>query len=151
MQELPFDPSSEEGILLGLGVMAIVLIPILIGLAINILICFLIYSGQKRVPEEHRELEPVLVWLLLIPCFHFIWNFVVFPKVSRSMKSYFDSEEDYSVGDCGAQMGLFYAISVVATLIPYLNCIALLAGIVFLIIYVIKITELKSRLPEPRF
>ena len=85
-QDLPFTGNPDEILAFwGLGIFMIVMLLALVTIAIHVLICWLISSALSAVPEEHREMEPGLVWLLLIPCFSIIWNFFVFPKVSRSM------------------------------------------------------------------
>ena len=98
--------------LLGIG--------LLVGFAINALICWLITSALKRVPEEHRKISTGQVWLLMIPCFPFIWNFIVFQRVPDSFKSHFDSLGQTDVGDCGRKLGLWYSITSVVCLVPLL-------------------------------
>jgi hypothetical protein len=57
---------------------------LVIFLIIAILICLFLSSCLKRIPEEHRQQSPGMVWLLLIPCFAVVWNFFVYPKIAES-------------------------------------------------------------------
>lgn len=115
-------------------------------LAIGIVVCWLLYGAFERIPPRFRQMDSGLVWLLLIPCFSLVWNFFVFPKLARSFKAYFDSVGDATVGDCGEQLGLFYAIADACFLVPCLNHFAFVAALVLLIVYLIKVHELKQKI-----
>jgi hypothetical protein len=133
--------------MLGMGIVAIAGIFFLISIAINAFICYLLQECYKRIPPQFRKQQPNMVWLLLIPCFAIIWNFFVFPPLSKSFKAYFDSVNRTDVGDCQQSIGLAYAICSVASVIPYLGCVTGLAALVLLIIYLIKTNELKNQIP----
>jgi hypothetical protein len=92
-------------------------------------------------------MEPGLVWLLLIPCFNIIWNFFVFPKTSRSLKAYFNSAGDQTVADCGGALAMAYSILSAVSIIPYVGCLTGIASLVVLIIYLVKVHDLKNRIP----
>jgi len=151
MQEFPkgfeFQGSGEEGFIFGLGLVAFLALVTLVPIIINVVICLLIYSPLSRVPHEHRKMDPVMVWLLLIPCFSFVWNFFVFPRTSQSIRSYFRDEGLDGGGDCGEKLGLWFSVCAVASLVPYLGCVATVAALVLLIMYLVRINELKARLP----
>lgn len=139
-------PGSAEAV----GILAIILAAVgafvLIGVIINAVICYFVSSWLKKVPAQHRKMEPGLVWLLMIPCFPIIWNFFVFQRIPDSFKSYFDSVGRTDVGDCGKGLGLAYAICVACGLIPFLNYIAGPAALVLLIINLVKMNELKNKI-----
>ena len=120
---------------------------LLITLIIHIFVCWLLYGTFERIPQRFRAMDSGLVWLLLVPCFSVVWNFFVYPKISRSFKAYFDSVNDTTVGDCGQQLGLFYAIAAACALIPCVNYVAGPAALVLLIVYLVKANELKQRIP----
>jgi len=134
---------QNEDLLAGVGVLVIVCVAA-VALAIAAVICWLLYDALNRVPPEHRKMEPGLAWLLMIPCFNLIWNFFVYLRLPRSLKSYFDSTGRTDVGDCGEQIGLWYAICSVASLVPYLNCLTSIASLVLLIMFLVKVNELKK-------
>jgi hypothetical protein len=88
-----------------------------------------------------------MVWLLLIPCFRLVWNFFVYLQLADSYKAYFASVGRTDVGDCGRGIGLWYAICAACGIIPCVNYLALPAGLVLLIIYLVKATDLKGQIP----
>jgi hypothetical protein len=120
---------------------------LLITLLIHVFVCWLLYDAFGRIPARFREMDPGLVWLLLVPCFSLVWSFFVYPKIARSFKAYFNSIGDPTVGDCGEQLGLFAAIAGACTLVPCVNYIATPAMIVLVIVFLIKAHELKRRIP----
>lgn len=132
----------------GFGIMAIAGFAILISIAINVLICYLLQQSFKRIPPEFRKQQPGMVWLLLIPCFSIVWNFFVFPPLSKSFKAYFDSIQRTDVGDCQEGVGLAYSICCAASIIPYLGCLTGVTALVLLIIFLIKTNDLKNQIPE---
>lgn len=121
-------------------------IVIVISLVIAIAICLMLTSCFKRIPPEHRKMEPGMVWLLLIPCFSLVWNFFVFPRLSESYLSYFTAQGRTDVGDCGRGVGMAYAICCACSIIPYLGILAGLAALVLLIVYLVKAFELKDQI-----
>lgn len=138
--------SGDEGLLYGLSA-GIAILFFLVAIGITIAIILILQNAFKRVPAEHRKQEPGMVWLLLIPCFSIVWNFFVFPKLSQSLKSYFDAKGQTDVGDCAESLGLTYSILVACSIIPYLGMLTGIASLVVLIIYLIKVNELKNMIP----
>lgn len=117
-----------------------------VGVLINVFVCWILSSACSSVPAEHREIEPGLVWLLLIPCFGVLWNFFVFPRISRSFRRGFTALGDESRGDCGEAMGWWIAGCAIGSIIPCVGYIAGLAYLVLLIIYLVKVNGLKDEL-----
>jgi hypothetical protein len=128
---------------LHMGILALIGVMALITIAIHVFICFLLQECFKRIPPQFRKQEPAMVWLLLIPCFSLVWNFFVYLPLSKSYKAYFDSVNRTDVGDCHYNIGLAYSICFAAVFVPF----ASLAALVLLIIYLIKIHELKNQIP----
>ncbi len=142
-----FQPGSPEAVDAAAGLILIIgaaLVGLVVGIAIAVVIALLVSGPLKRIPPEYREIEPGKVWLLLIPLFNLIWNFFVFPKVSRSFQKYFAAQGKAEHGDCGEKVGLWYAICGACCMIPCVNYIAGPAGLVLLIIYLVKIHGLKE-------
>ena len=133
------------------GVIAVAFVGIMIVLglmlAISAVVCYFTSEMVKRIPAEHRKIEPNMVWLLMIPCFNLIWNFFVFPKVAASFKSYFDSQNITDVGDCAAQLSLIYCIVALTIFIPYIKVVGGPAALVLLILVLVKFNDLKNRIP----
>jgi len=144
-------PSEMEAIA-GMVVLGAIAIGTIIGLAINVVVCALLHNLYKAVPEEHRELRPGLVWLLLIPLFNLVWNFFAFPKLSKSYQNWFESRGDTSAGTCNSGLALAYAILAACMLLAFIPCVGPvvgLAGLVVLIIYLVKMFGLKEHGSTP--
>jgi hypothetical protein len=107
------------------------------GLAIAIVILWFLSSSLAAVPPEYRDMEPGMVWLMLIPLFNIIWQFFVAARISSSYQRAFAAQGNTAHGDCGAAIGLWYCI---CTLIPCVNIVALALGIV----YLIKLTGMRK-------
>ena len=138
---------SASDVIAAFAPLVIVVAVLLFFIVVHVVICLLLQNCYKRIPQQFRKLEPALVWLLLIPCFSLVWNFFVFPRLSQSFKSYFDSIGRTDVGDCSGNIGLAYAICCAVSVIPYLGCLTGIASLVLLIMYLVKVNELKNQMP----
>ena len=142
--------SEEEATML-----AVYGIAFTVGLAISLLIqaviCYFLHQAAKGVPESHQRQAPGLVWLLMIPCFNIIWNFFVFPGIAEGYRDCLSAKGDGSPAALPVTLGWSYAGCVAAAsvlgLIPCLGIIisgvGSLAALVVLIIYLVKVFELK--------
>jgi len=138
---------EDFNFLFGAWAVLAMIVALVIGLAIAAFICWLLVGNYRRIPEPFRVMDPAKVWFLLIPCAPLIWNFWVFPGLSRSFKAYFDSVNDTTVGDCNEKIGLWYSIACATSVIPCVGYITGVAALVLLIVYLIKANELKNRIP----
>jgi hypothetical protein len=120
-------------------------ITLAISLAISLLVAWLIYRANEALPAQHRKTESWQAFLLLIPLFNLVWNFILLARVSAGFASFFESKNDASVGDCGAKLGLWYSICVIGCWVPLVYCVAVPAGMVLLILYLVKISSLRTR------
>jgi hypothetical protein len=111
---------------------------------IQILIAWIIYSAQSTLPPQHRRMEPGLVWLLLIPLFHLIWNFFVFQQVPDSFQSYFASRGQPQIGATEKSIGLWYSICAACAIVPCVGLFVAITALVLLIIFLVKISALKK-------
>ncbi len=139
-------PSDKDvaAIMACAGIFFVVIL--LVGLAIKIVIIVLLSGCLSKIPPEHREMEPGMVWLLLIPCFDIVWNFFVFIKIPKSFQRYFAAQGRTEFGDCGEQIGLWYSICFVGCMVPYVNAVAGIALLVLLIIFLVKVLGLKGQI-----
>ena len=148
-------PHVAAGALLA-GILVAMLVGILIGVAIAAVVAYLLYRCFQRIPAQHRQMEPWQAWLLVIPIFNVVWMFFVFPKLAKSYQSYFGQQGRTDVGDCGEKIGfacaVCYAVSLVGGFVPCLGMIvgpiAALAGLVLLIVFLVKALTLKRQIPE---
>ncbi len=141
--------AAVGGALAALGIFLLFIV--LAILAVYIVILYLLFSCYQRIPAQHRQMEPWQVWLLLIPFFNIVWNFFVFPRLAKSYQSYFAEQGRTDVGDCGEQIGLWYAIlgaaGLVAGFVPCLGPIVGLTSLILLIIFLVKALTLKGQIP----
>lgn len=139
--------------------------------AFKIFVCWLLSDALKRLPAEYRKQQPKMVWLLLIPLFDVVWNYFVYPKISESFQAYFAVQNTVPIinpGLLGYQNSLAYrdtgnglamAYCICYTLIGF-PCLAIfpllggcmyfglgLACFILLIIYLVKLSALKSQIP----
>lgn len=138
---------SPDKLLVG-GLLVFFVIFVLVMLGIGIAVCFFLSSCFRRIPPPHRQQEPGMVWLLLIPCFSIVWNFFVYPKLADSFASYFHAQGRTDVGDCGRGIALAYCICAACAIIPYLGLLAALAALILWIIFLVKALDLKKQIPE---
>jgi hypothetical protein len=120
---------------------------IVVSLAVLIVVMVLIAGCYSRIPQQYREMEPGMVYLMLIPCFNLVWVFFVTLRLSTSFQKYFVAHGRTDVGDCGYQIGLWYSICTVAGIVPCVNYAAGPAALVLLIIYLVKVIGLKNQIP----
>jgi len=142
-------PGGEEvptGVLVALGAIGIVVL--VIAIAILLVVCYLLYTCFKRIPQQYRLMEPGMVFLLLIPCVNLVWIFFVTSRLSRSFQAYFAAHPGANVGDCGQQIGLWWSICYALQIIPFVNYLAGPAALVLAIIYLVKVLGLKNQIPE---
>jgi hypothetical protein len=134
---------GDEAAIVSILVIAM-LVGCAVGIAIQCLILFLLYNAYKAVPPQFQTIEPYQVWLLLIPCFNIIWNFFVYQRIPESYQRCMHALGRQDQGDCGQQLGLWYCICVCCSIIPYLGSIAALASLVLLILFLVKMYQLKG-------
>jgi hypothetical protein len=136
-----------------LGVLFVLMLAVVFGLAIQLVVCLLLVGPLKAVPEPMRRISTGQVWLLMIPIFATFWNFRVYPAISESIKAAGEERGLGAIGDGGRQLGLIYAIlvavAIVGSFIPVLNCFsgfASVAALVLQIVYLVKIHGFKAQL-----
>lgn len=129
-----------------IGMLIAFVVVILISLAINVVVLYLLMTCLQALPPAYRQMEPGMVWLSLIPCFNLVWNFFVFTRIPKSYQTYFQAQGRNDVGDCGAGVGLAYAICAAVCIIPCINYIAGPAALVLLIIFLVKVLGLKKQI-----
>ena len=117
-----------------------------VGTAINVVVCLLLYNAQMAVPQEHRKIEPNMIWLLVIPLFNLVWNFFVFLRIPESYQSAFAARGAAHKGVGERNIGLAYCICAACSIIPCVNILTGLASLVLVIIFLVQIYNLKTQL-----
>ena len=140
-EEIPDEVAMTVGLAFFAGILCI-------GIAIHVLLLYLLYNAYRVVPTQYQAIEPWQVFLMLIPCFHFVWAFIVYQRIPESFQRCMYALGRNDQGDCGQQLGLWYAICLVCAAVPYIGAIPGIAALVLWIIFVVKMYELK-RIVEP--
>ena len=125
---------SEEGAL-GMLIAGGIVMLLIIGLIAIVIAIFYLLNLQnlmKSIKEENREVPPSNVWLMLIPVFNLIYAFILYPKISASVKKELESRG--LEGDGSKNLGLALAITGALGIVPVVNSIS---GIVNLVIWII--------------
>ncbi|MDQ3048182.1 MAG: hypothetical protein M3R27_11595 [Bacteroidota bacterium] len=134
----------------------IIIIAVIIGIAVGLIpLIFYLLTLQntlKEVSPENQKMPPGQVWLILIPLFGLIWQFIVVNRIADSLKAEFAKravqvEEDRP----GYGIGIAYCILYCCSVVPLLGIFASLGGLVCWIIYWVKIAGYKKTLENSRF
>ena len=136
---------SEEGALgmLIAGGAVLLLIIGLIALVVAIFYLLNLQNLMKSIKEENREVSPGNVWLMLIPVFSLIYAFILYPKISASVKKELESRG--MEGDGSKNLALALAITGALGVVPVVNTIAGLANLVIFIIWWSKTAGYKNK------
>lgn len=89
-----------------------------------------------------------MVWLMLIPVFNIVWNFVVVINISKSIHAEYKSRNMDIEDKPLYTLGLVWAISSICGFIPYLNYVAGIVSLISFIMYWIKANEYKNTLRQ---
>ena len=141
------------------GALVSMLISLVMGMVIfaviSAIFAVLIFLPYSKLPAEHQKLKPILVFLMVIPLFGYVWNFIMTAKVSDSFKSYSDAQGDTTVGDAGKSLGLWFAICAAVgfalTLTFILACLGFpvsIAALVLVILYIVKLWTMAGKIPD---
>ena len=139
---------EEFAIVITMVTFAVVMLAI--SLAVQIVVCILLIKSYQVVPDEHKRISTGKIWLLLIPFFNLYWVFVVFLRIPESYQSYFASVgRADEFGDCGYNLGKWYAICVLCSIVPCVNYAAGPAALVLLVLFLVKMFGLKAKVAAP--
>ncbi len=103
----------------------------------------------NAISAENRKMQSGEVWLTLIPLFGLVWQFIIVNRLADSLKAEFDVknikvyEERPGVG-----IGIAYCILFCCSIIPFVNFLTGVAGIICWIIYWSKINNYRIKLKQ---
>ncbi|MBS1774381.1 MAG: hypothetical protein JST82_16105 [Bacteroidetes bacterium] len=99
----------------------------------------------KAISFENRQMQPGNVWLLLIPVFNIVWQFILVSKVSQSIELECKKRNIPCEPQPAYTVGLVFCIANCVSWIPLLGWIAGLAGLVCWILHWVKVAEYKNK------
>jgi hypothetical protein len=70
--------------------------------------------------------------------------------IPKSFKNYFDRTGNQEVGDCGKNMGMWLCICTFSGFIPIIGSIVGMGTLVLLVLWMVKIHELKGKIIADR-
>lgn len=134
----------------GLGgpeIMIIVVVVFLLFLTPMILYLMNLQKALEQVSPDLRTTSPGSVWLLLIPVFGIVWNFLLVGHIADSLRAeYHRRNIPVNEQRPGYNTGLTMSILQACGLIPYIGSLASIAGLVFWIIYWVKTHGYRTQL-----
>jgi hypothetical protein len=144
-----YSDSSYDAI--GAGAIAflvvIVLVGVLIGVAVFVLYLLNLQNTLKAVSPSNQKMPPGQVWLMFIPLFNYVWNFIMVQRISESIKAEYDSRQLPCPEEKPAySIGLAMAICQCCAVVPLINMLAGPATLILWIIYWVKTSEYKKKL-----
>lgn len=124
------------------GALAIFLVIMLVVLIVAIIYLLRLQKAVEAIAPESRKMSPGQVWLMLIPLFNIVWQFIMVHRIADSFKAEFQrlqvpyKEERPTYG-----VGIAMCILGVCGNIPVLGVFASLAGFICWIVYWVKVEE----------
>jgi hypothetical protein len=124
------------------------------GLLVQILFLLNLQRTLERVAPANRRMSPGMVWLNIVPLLGFVWFFFTVGAIRESVRAEFGSRGWRGGGDFGYSIGIAAAVlEPVAYLSTWwsartvgMSLILWLGAVVCLVIYWVKIAQLKNRL-----
>lgn len=129
------------------AVLIIVIVAIAVGLIPFIFFALTVSRTMKLIAPHNRRMSPGGGWLLLIPLFNLIWQFLFVSHIADSVAAEYrrrglplkDDRPLY-------QLGLWSCILSFSGIIPVIGALGGLASLVMRIIYWVKLAEIKGEL-----
>jgi hypothetical protein len=134
------------------GTELLIILTLAIGLLTFIPKIFYLLTIQntfKKISLENRKMQPSLVWLSLIPIFGLIWQFIIVNNLADSLKAEFIRNNiENKENRPGIAVGLTFCILNCISIIPFIGILTSIIGIIFWIIYWVKISGFKTKLDQ---
>ena len=102
----------------------------------------------RECDPVNRQVPPGNVWLMFIPLFNIVYGFILYPKISETLRREFEYRNAPQSGDYLKALGMVMPILNVVGLVPVqaIKGVVGLGSLVMLIIYWVKAAEMKNKL-----
>jgi hypothetical protein len=129
----------------------IILALVILGIMVIPVIFFLLtlQKALERCSIDSRTTTPGSVWLLLIPVFNLVWQFIIVAKISESLHNEFTKRNILEDPQPGKSIGITFCVLDVCSIIPIIGIITSIAAFVCWILYWVKISGYSSKLLQP--
>ena len=134
------DQSQSQEFTAGLGMLTIVLVVFVIMLVPLVFYCLTLQKTLNRCSPECRAMNPGMVWLLFIPLFNIVWQFIVVLNMAKSLAAEFQKRGMAEDPNPGQTLGLVMCIG---------NLICGPVGLICWILYWVKIAGYSSSIAAP--
>lgn len=129
------------------GVLPLLFIFLLGLLVVVILYLKTLQDTLHEISDHNRQMPAVNVWLMLIPIFNYIYPFIMYPKISESLRLEFEERGVSQPGDYLRSVGITMAVLGVSGVLnfvgnPFLGIIVMLAGLAHLVLFIIYWTKI---------
>ncbi len=130
------------------GPAQVLLLIVIIGgvIVLNVFYLLTLQNTLKEVDPSRRQVPPSNVWLMFIPLFSMVYAFILYPKISDSVKAEYQYRQLSPDGDFGRTLGITMAALSIAGIVPYIGTLIGLANFVILIIFWTKMSGYKNHL-----
>jgi len=136
--------------ILGLaGIFMLVLIFMGIVLIPEIFFALTLQKAINRCSPENRTITPGMAWLILIPLFNLVWNFILVKEIAATLEREFRKRNVAVEPSPGKNIGFAWCILAVGTIIPLLGILSVIGAIVCWILYWAKIAGFSAMLAVP--
>lgn len=115
---------------------SLILISLAVGLLINVFFCLTLYNTLLQVKPENRELNPIHIWLLLIPFVSLIAAFYIIYRLSNSIGNELLDRNYELTEKPGYNLGMGFAIIGVLIVIPMPPAILGILGLIGIVLFI---------------
>jgi hypothetical protein len=122
----------------------LLIIPLSVG--VGVLYILTLRRAISRCAPQNRATTPDAAWLLLIPFFNMIWQFILYPRISESLEREFHQRNLPIERQPLRTLGLAVAILHVCWIVPIVHIATGIAGIICWIFYWVKISDYSNQL-----
>jgi hypothetical protein len=131
------------------GLFMILLVFLMICLIPEILFVLTLQKALQRCSPQNRTISPGSAWLMLIPLFNLVWDFILVSQVSATLEREFRSRNIPVEPSPGKNVGLAWCILAAGAIIPFLGVLSFIGALVCWILYWVKIAGFSSTLAAP--
>jgi len=133
---------AAAGIIVIIGcLLAVALIP-------GIFFILTLQKALQRCSPESRTTSPGTAWLLLVPLFNIIWQFILVSRMSESLHNEFIKRNIEEEPAPGKAIGIAFCILNICGIIPIIGIVASVCGLVCWIVYWVKIAGYSGKIAQ---
>lgn len=144
--------AAQAGVWAFLVVLLIcVLVAVAIGIVVQVFFCLNLSRLLRRIHPDNREIQPGEVWLLFIPLFSLYWIFAMTGRIATSLDNEYYERRWRPDGDFCRQIGMWWGICSIASVVPYIGVIPGIGSLVLYIIYWVKTYGYRMRLEKRQY